>query len=59
MKENHQVTITSELIDKIHRQIDELDNVVHRCGMCNSILDATWFCKGCNYQHRIIPSTHD
>ena len=58
MKESHQVTITSELIDEIHKTIEEVvDNTVYRCGQCKNILDSTWFCEVCNYQHNIVTST--
>lgn len=63
MKEDHQISITSELIDGIHDMIDSMDesvnNVVYRCGKCKNILDSTWFCEVCKYQHDIITSTRD
>ena len=58
MTEDHQLTITTELIDEIHKTIEEVvDNTVYRCGQCKNILDSTWFCEICNYQHNIITST--
>ncbi len=59
MNENHQISITSELIDEIHRQVGDIDNIVYRCGQCKNILDSTWFCEVCKYQHNIITSTRD
>ncbi len=37
---DHQLTITSELIDEIHKTIEVVDNTVYRCGQCKNILDS-------------------
>jgi hypothetical protein len=59
----HQISITSELIDEIHGMTNSIDesvnNAVYRCSKCKNILDSTWFCEVCKYQHNIITSTRN
>lgn len=63
MKEDHQISITSELIDEIHKIKNAMEesenNMVYRCGKCKNILDLTWFCEVCKYQYDIITSTRN
>ena len=63
MKEEHHISITSELIDGIHKMKNSMEesenNVVYRCGKCKNILNSMWFCEVCNYQYDIITSTRN